>query len=210
MSQRSGKLITFEGSDGSGKSTNIELMREYLTKSGVDVLVTREPGGTEVGELVRNILLTCDDLTTTTELLLIFAARAQHIEQVIVPALASGKCVLSDRYIDATYAYQGFGRGMEERVIKAIELVLPNFIKPDLTILFDVPVALSFDRMRLRDNPSDRFEAEAIQFFENVRNGYLYRAKQFPERIKVIDSTQPLSDVENNVKQELKTYLKLQ
>jgi dTMP kinase len=198
-------FITLEGIEGAGKSTVIDFIENFITSSGYDVVKTREPGGTAIGEQVREILLNKnnDKLTDDTELLLIFAARAQHLSEIILPNLTSNKIVLCDRFIDASYAYQGAGRGIEQSKINLLEnWVMPD-IKPDLTFLLDLDPKIAFERTNKRSD-ADRFESEDIHFFEKIRQYYLERAENEPERFRVINSELSLEDVQEQIKNILK------
>jgi dTMP kinase len=187
------KFITFEGMDGAGKSTHLAWFADTLRQRGQDVVVTREPGGTALGEQLREILLH-QTMAMDTEALLMFAARAEHIEQVIKPALLAGKVVISDRFSDASFAYQGAGRGMDWEKLKQLEAWLHGDMHPDLTVFFDVPVDVA--RLRLANNATlDRFEQEHGEFFERVRAGYHRRVQENPQRYAVIDAAQPLDKV---------------
>lgn len=189
------KFITFEGVDGAGKSTHLAWFADALRQRGLDVLVTREPGGTVVGEQLREMLLN-QPMSIGTEAMLMFAARLEHVEQVIQPALRAGKCVISDRFSDASFAYQGAGRGMDWDKLKQLESWVG--VQPDLTLFFDVPVEVA--RQRLANNVSlDRFEQERDDFFNRVRSGYHRRVAEAPQRFRVIDAAQSL----NAVKQQL-------
>ncbi len=189
-------FITLEGGEGAGKSTNLEFVRQWLQRAGRDVVVTREPGGTELGERVRDILLHRRELqiSAESEMLLMFAARAEHIARVIRPALAAGKIVLCDRFTDATYAYQGGGRWIPAERIAEIETWVQGDLRPDLTLLFDLPVEAGRQRAGQRSEP-DRFEQENDDFFTRVRATYLARAKREPGRVRVIDAGQSREDV---------------
>ena len=198
-------FITLEGIEGAGKSTVIDFIENFITSSGYDVVKTREPGGTAIGEQIREILLnkSNDKLTDDTELLLIFAARAQHLSEIILPNLTSNKIVLCDRFIDASYAYQGAGRGIEQSKINLLEnWVMPD-IKPDLTFLLDLDPKIAFERTNKRSD-ADRFESEDIHFFEKIRQYYLERAENEPERFRVINSELSLEDVQEQIKNILK------
>lgn len=194
------KFITFEGIEGSGKTTNLNFLAETLRSKKINVTVTREPGGTQMGEKIREILLANykETVYAATELLLLFAARCQHIENIIRPALIAGDCVLSDRFTDASYAYQGGGRGVPFGTIEFLENMVQKDLRPDLTIVFDIPVELSVQRIKKRKN-IDRIEQEKIDFFARVRQVYLERAKSMPERTVIIDSTQPLVSVQREL-----------
>lgn len=192
-----GLFITLEGPEGAGKSTNLRYLAERLTAAGLDVLTTREPGGTEIGERVREILLTpsAEPMATDTELLLMFAARAQHLQQRILPALYDGKVVLCDRFTDATYAYQGGGRGVPLERIAQMEDFVQGHLRPHLTLVFDLPVESGMTRAVARGQ-LDRFEQEPLEFFESVRESYLLRALQAPGRYRVINAGQALEQVQ--------------
>ncbi len=204
----SGRFITVEGSEGVGKSSNLDFIESLLIGAGKTVVRTREPGGTELGERLRAILLDakqqniCDD----AELLLMFAARAQHLAEVIRPALAAGKWVLCDRFTDATYAYQGAGRGIPFERIAVLEQWVQGDLRPDLTLLLDMPVADGLARAGARSAP-DRFEREQAAFFERVREGYLQRARQEPERFRIIDASPPLPEVQAQIRAALEPFL---
>ncbi len=187
------KFITFEGVDGAGKSTHLSWFAETLRARGIDVLLTREPGGTPLGERLREILLS-EPMHAETEALLMFAARREHIEQVIQPALARGTWVISDRFSDASFAYQGGGRGLDTGKLEQLEQWTHGGFQPDLTLLFDIPVEIA--RQRLSNNQSlDRFEQEQAVFFEKVRKAYLDRYAKAPQRFALIDAAQPLEQV---------------
>ena len=187
------KFITFEGVDGAGKSTHLSWFAEALRQRGQDVVVTREPGGTALGEQLREILLH-QTMGMDTEALLMFAARAEHIAQVISPALLAGRVVISDRFSDASFAYQGSGRGMDWGKLKQLEAWVHNDLQPDLTLFFDVPVEVARLRLANKTTP-DRFEREHGDFFERVRAGYHRRVQENPQRYAVIDAGQSLESV---------------
>jgi len=195
-----GLFVTLEGPEGAGKSTNREYLAERLRASGVDVVLTREPGGTPLAERIRELLLTPADepMAVDTELLLVFAARAQHLAQVIRPALERGAVVLCDRFTDATYAYQGGGRGLSIERIAQLEVFVQGELRPDLTLIFDLPVEVGLARAAARGR-LDRFEQEGLRFFESVRRAYLERAKAAPSRYRIIDAGQPLNVVQQDV-----------
>lgn len=201
---RKGKFITLEGGEGVGKSTNLAFIQQFLESKGLSVVVTREPGGTVLAEKLRSLLLENQQETISekTELLLMFAARVQHIANVINPALERGDWVLCDRFTDATYAYQGGGRGIDINVIAWLEQFVQAQLQPDLTLLFDAPVELGMQRAKKR-GALDRFENEKLAFFSQVREAYLQRARQYSERIKIIDATQSLENVQNDIQQLL-------
>ena len=188
------KFITLEGIDGAGKSTHLNWLAERLRSQGKNVLVTREPGGTPLGEVLRELLLH-QAMHLETEALLMFAARREHLDKVIIPALRDGIWVISDRFTDASFAYQGGGRGLDESKLKILEQWVQQDLQPNLTLLFDVTLEIS--RKRLSSNASlDRFEQEKQDFFRRVRDAYLKRAAQFPERIRVIDSGRALNEIQ--------------
>jgi dTMP kinase len=193
-----GKFITLEGGEGVGKTTNLAFIKDYLSSHDISVVVTREPGGTALAEEIRNLLLdkNSEAMSENAELLLMFAARAQHIQHVIDPALAQGKWVLCDRFTDATYAYQGGGRNMRMSAIEWLENLVQGALRPDLTLLLDAPIEIGIERARERGD-FDRFEAEKLSFFEQVRQAYLVRAELHPERIKLIKANRPLADVQS-------------
>ena len=201
MTKRRGKFITLEGGEGVGKTTNLSFIKTYLQSHDIPVVVTREPGGTPLAEKIRLLLLAIDSepVSSQTELLLMFAARAQHISQIIEPALASGQWVLSDRFTDATYAYQGGGRNLSMQDIAWLEKWVQGQMRPDLTLLLDAPVETGMARAGKRGT-FDRFETEKLHFFERVRQAYLQQALRYPQRIKVIEADQALTDVQNAVK----------
>lgn len=199
-----GKFITLEGGEGVGKTTNLSFIREYLIAQGISVVVTREPGGTVLAEKLRTLLLENQNevISEKTEILLMFAARAQHITNVINPALERGDWVLCDRFTDATYAYQGGGRGIDTQVIAWLEQFVQAGLQPDLTLLFDAPIELGMQRAKKRGS-LDRFENEKLAFFNQVREAYLQRAQQYSGRIKMIDATQSLENVQQDIRQWL-------
>jgi len=195
-----GLFITLEGPEGAGKSTNREYLAERLRERGVDVLLTREPGGTPLAERIRELLLDPSDepMAADAELLLVFAARAQHLQQVIRPALAKGSVVLCDRFTDATYAYQGGGRGLSIERIAQLEQFVQGELRPDLTLIFDLPIEIGLARAAARGR-LDRFEQEGRGFFEAVRQAYLQRAEQAPQRYRVLDAGQTLAQVQADI-----------
>lgn len=195
------KFITLEGMDGAGKSTHISSIIELLSARGVEVVSTREPGGTELGERLRKLLLH-EAMHPETETLLMFAARREHIAHVIAPALARGAYVLSDRFTDATYAYQCGAKGVAASKIELLEQWVQDGLQPDMTLLFDVPVEVSMQRLSAARTP-DKFERESADFFTRIRNAYLQRAQQNPARFKVIDSNRPLEEVAQSVIQAI-------
>ncbi|MFW6092795.1 MAG: dTMP kinase [Pseudomonadota bacterium] len=204
MSSR-GRFITLEGGEGVGKSTNLAFVAAHLRAAGVEVVTTREPGGTPVAEAIRRLLLEVQEepMAEMTELLLVFAARAQHLERVIEPALARGAWVVCDRFTDATYAYQGAGRGLDVAVIEALERLVQRGREPDLTLYLDLSPEAA--EGRLGDRERDRFEREARAFFERVREGYLARAAA--PRFRVLDAARPLEAVQGALAAALDAYL---
>lgn len=195
-----GRFITVEGIEGVGKSTNLDAICAYLERHGVDAVRTREPGGTPVGEAVRGLLLSSElpTMGAETELLLMFAARAEHLRQRILPALEAGQWVVCDRFTDASYAYQGAGRGIPERHITMLEDWVQGGLEPDLTILLDAELDVALGRVHARGE-SDRFERETLAFFERVRGCYRSRAEAFPERFRVVDADRALECVTRDV-----------
>ena len=193
-----GKFITLEGMDGAGKSTHIPDIIKLLEGKGVEVISTREPGGTVLGEQLRTLLLN-ESMHPETETLLMFAARREHIAQVIEPALSQGAWVLSDRFTDATYAYQSGGRGVLANKVIELEAWVQGSLQPDMTLLFDVPVEVSVARLASARTP-DKFERESPDFFTKIRNAYLDRARNNPKRFCIINSNQALEDVKAEVK----------
>lgn len=206
-----GTFITFEGIDGSGKSTQLRLLANYLQQAGCDVLLTREPGGTPVGNRLRAALLDAhEEVDPLTELLVFAADRAQHVRRVLRPALEKGRIVFSDRYADATAAYQGAGRGFSPELISEIIQLATEGLKPDLTVLFDLPVDDSTTRTRRRTNgtqPGDRLDSENAEFHNRVREAYLRLAQAEPERIKVVQTNQPLELTQRQVRQIVIPFL---
>lgn len=200
-----GKFITFEGIDGAGKSTHIGFVAEFLAARGKTVVSSREPGGTALGEKLRALLLH-EKMHLETEALLMFASRREHMAQVIEPALARGDWVLSDRFTDASFAYQSGGRGLERSKLEALEQWVHPQLQPDLTLLFDVPLAVARQRLDAT-RTLDKFEREQAEFFEKCRNEYLRRAAQFPERIVVVDSTQTIDSIQLRLAEVLERLL---
>ena len=205
---KKGLFITLEGIEGAGKSTAVDFIEDFLTKKGHDVIKTREPGGTVIGEQIREILLKNENYTLTydTELLLVFSARAQHIQEVILPALSSGKIILCDRFTDASYAYQGGGRGIDASRINLLEKWVQGDLRPNLTLLFDLDVSIGMQRTKKRSD-ADRFEREEINFFKKIRNTYLERAKNEPQRFRIINSASSLESVKEQIITILKDFL---
>ena len=208
MSQTRGMFITVEGGEGVGKSTNLAFIAEQIRANGRELVTTREPGGTAIAESIRRLFLEQNDepMAEMTELLLVFAARAQHIERVIKPALAADKWVLCDRFTDATYAYQGGGRGLDTQIIAALEQLVQRELRPDVTFLLDAPVEIGAARVAAR-GASDRLESEQQVFFQRVRDCYLQRAHVEPQRFRVIDAAQPLAQVQAQLQTVLQPLL---
>jgi len=203
-----GKFITLDGGEGLGKSTNLTFIQNTLEARGISICITREPGGTVLAEKLRHLLLEteAEAITEQTELLLMFAARAQHLHHVIKPALAQGQWVLCDRFTDATYAYQGGGRKMNLDSIAWLEQFVQQGLEPDLTLLFDAPVELGIERAKKRA-VLDRFESEQLSFFNAVRKMYLLQAEKHPQRIKVINAAQSLDAVQTELSKLVKNLL---
>ena len=198
-----GLFITFEGIDGAGKSTHVAWSANFLQAQGIALTLTREPGGTALGEKLRELLLaTQGPIHPETEALLMFSARRQHLEDVIRPALARGDCVLCDRFTDASFAYQGGGRGVEKRKLAMLEAWVHPDLQPDLTVLFDVSAEVGQERVARIKSP-DRFERENAAFFARVRDAYLERMKQSPHRFVRLDGTRPIAGVQEELKQKL-------
>lgn len=199
-------FITFEGADGSGKSTQQKMAAQYLHDKGYNVLVTRDPGGTPLGQKIREILLHHDGkIAPYCELFLYLADRAQHIEEKIIPALNEGKVVLCDRYVDSTLAYQGYARGLSTEEIFMLNNIVAQSLMPDLTFVFDVSTEVAEKRV---GETKDRLESEAKEFHQKVREGFLDLAKKYPERIKIIDANQSINNVHSDVIEILSNYLK--
>ena len=203
----SGLFITIEGIECVGKSTNAKFISDLLNKKNIKTHVTREPGGTSLGEKIRKILLfeQDDSISPLGELLLLFAAREKHINEVIKPNLEQGKWVISDRFTDASFAYQGFGRGLGFDQVNQLKQIIQNDFDPDLTFLLDAPIDVIKSRRKL--NPNDRFESEDRQFFERVRQGYLQLASVFEDRVRIIDATQPIEQVQSEIQSYLLDFI---
>lgn len=205
---RRGRFITLEGGEGVGKSTNLAFAREHLQSRGIDPLVTREPGGTPLAEEIRSLLLAAREelVDPMAELLMIFAARAQHLSRVVLPALEAGSWVLCDRFTDATYAYQGGGRGVSMVAIATLETLVQGELRPDLTVLLDMPVAPALERAGNRSDP-DRFESEEEAFFRRVRSTYRARADAAPKVYQLVDAGQPLAQVQSDIAAALDRFI---
>lgn len=208
-----GLFITLEGIDGTGKSTQHRLLAQYLAKRGYKVNATREPGGTPVGEKIRNILLASDTgkLAPIAELTLMYAARAQHLEEVVRPALRRGEIVLSDRFSDASMAYQGYGRKLGAATVRAIDQIICGPTKPDLTLVLDLAPRTALARARGREvrqkSRHGRFEVQGLNFHKRVRRGYLTIAKQEPERVKLVDADRPVHEVQAEICRQIDFFL---
>jgi dTMP kinase len=203
-----GKFITIEGTEGVGKSTNIATIEKWFTASGIDFLSTREPGGTSLGEEIRQLLLShrSEKIDAMAELLLIYAGRAQHINEKIVPALEAGTWVLCDRFTDATYAYQGYGRGLKEELITALADMVHGQLQPDLTMLLDIDPKIGLARIKKRRSP-DRFEKEEQAFFDRVRQGYYAQITKNSGRYCLIDASQSPAQVAGNIQTCLDNFV---
>ncbi|PKO31853.1 MAG: dTMP kinase [Betaproteobacteria bacterium HGW-Betaproteobacteria-7] len=199
-----GKFITFEGIDGAGKSSHVDWLAERLRQRGLTVQVTREPGGTALGEKLRDLLLN-QSMHLETETLLMFAARREHLAQVIEPALARGEWVVCDRFTDATHAYQGGGRGLERSKLQALEHWVHEHLQPNLTLLFDLPLEVARERIAVASRDLDRFEQERADFHERVRHAYLERAHGHPERMRVIDANNTLDNIRKRLEEIIAT-----
>lgn len=206
--EKAGSFITFEGVEGAGKTTNIEFIAEKIQSTGQEIILTREPGGTKIGEAIRDILLSKDlpEMHHDTELLLMFAARAEHVQRVILPALNAGKWVLCDRFTDASYAYQGAGRGIDLSRIATLENWVQGDLRPDHTFLFDLDAKTGLARATSRGE-TDRFEQQHIDFFNKVRQHYLNRAQQNPQRFKIIHAQHDLKMVQQQITEKLNEIL---
>ena len=191
----SGKFITFEGIDGAGKSSHVEWLADWLRQRGKTVKVTREPGGTPLGEQLRQLLLLSEPMQLETETLLMFAARREHLARVIEPALARGEWVVCDRFTDATYAYQGGGRGLDRAKLVILEQWVHGHLQPDLTLLFDLPLEVARERIALTERQLDRFEQEKADFHDRVRHAYLERAAMHAGRIQIVPANRRLEDI---------------
>lgn len=205
---KTGKFITLEGTEGAGKTTAIEAIRQWAAENNVELVLTREPGGTPTSEKIRELLLDKNNagILPDTELLLMFAGRAQHVNELILPAIEQGKWVVCDRFTDATYAYQGGGRNIDIQKIEQLENWVQGDFRPDLTLLLDLPVDMGLARASNRSEP-DRFELEKASFFERVRKVYLHRAAQFPQQYRIIDATKSIEEVQAQVHKTLTRFI---
>jgi len=208
MNQNKGSFISLEGSEGVGKTSSLKFIEDQIRKLGHDVLITREPGGTDLAEQIRGLLLADrqEPVESKTELLLMFASRYQHVTQVIKPALDQGTWVICDRFVDASYAYQGGGRGISVEQIEQLEQWCLGHFKPDLTLLLDMSVEEGLERTKKRGK-ADRFETEKMAFYENIRRAYLNRAKTDPKRMKIIDASPSMAQVQQSIKQTLDSFI---
>ncbi len=203
-----GRFITVEGVEGAGKSTHLQFVRDLLASNGIEVVTTREPGGTPLGESLRELLLmhSSDAMCIDAELLLMFAARAEHLNKVIIPALETGKWVLCDRFSDATYAYQGGGRGISIARIKTLEKLVLGKLRPHMTLILDVPLEIAMSRVSARGK-KDRFEEEDRAFFQRIRDAYKRLAETYPERCMRIDTSASISETQSRLRQVLVQYM---
>ena len=208
MNTKRGRLITLEGGDGVGKSTHIELLNTYLTEQGISVLTTREPGGTALGEALRKVLLR-DELEcgAEAEMMVLFAARTQHLHAVLRPAIALGEWVLCDRFTDATFAYQGGGRGIPLERIAYLETFVQENFQPDLTLLLDLPIEEGLIRAAERGGRTDRFEKQNLAFKERIRQSYLRRQRDYPDRIHYVDASGSVDEIQTTLQRHIQTLL---
>lgn len=202
---RHARFITLEGVDGAGKSTHVQWMADHIAGRGISVITTREPGGTPVGERLRDLLLH-EDMHLATETLLMFAARNEHLETLIKPALEAGTWVVCDRFTDATYAYQGGGRQLGADRVQVLEAWVHDSLQPDCTFLFDVPLSVAHERLH-RGRELDRFEHEQVEFFERTRAAYLQRAENAPDRFRIVDATGAISDTRAMLRMQLNALI---
>jgi dTMP kinase len=201
-------FITFEGIEGSGKTTHVDLLSDYLCEKGLRVVKTREPGGTPVGEALRSVLLKKDlQVLPLTELLVFLASRAQHVEEVIRPALEEGNVVLCDRFVDASYAYQGYGRGIDLGIIETLNRLVTKGVRPNLTILLDCPVDVGLGR-KSADGNLDRFEKEELSFHQKIRNAYIELAEDDPKRFVVLNARKDLAKTQEVIREKVEKLLK--
>ncbi len=204
-----GLFITFEGIDGCGKSTQIKKAAQYLTKKGIQYILTREPGGTPVAEIIRDVILSPENsaMTNSCELLLYLAARAQHVTEKIVPALENGTVVLCDRFQEATFAYQGFGRGIPLHKLQLLNEFATGGLVPSRTFIFDISVECAFERMRKMNKAPDRLENNSKEFYQNIREGYLSLASAHPNRITLLRGDNAIDEIFDDVKKEIELLL---
>lgn len=203
-------FITFEGIDGSGKSTQVKLLRDFLENKGLKSYITREPGGTPLAEGIRNILLANEtgDLSPFSELFLYLACRREHLDRIIMPKLLAGQIVISDRFVDSSVAYQGSGRGIDLAIVDKLNRLATDNNYPDITFLMDICPKKSFERVSAkREKPLDRLENEGVEFLEKIRKGYLWIAEQYPERVKVIDAELPIEVIFKKIEEHIETLL---
>ncbi len=211
MAKKRGLFITIEGIEGAGKSTAISFIQSYFESKNIELVVTREPGGTQIAEAIRFVLLDYyeESMAEDTELLLMFASRAQHITQVIKPSIASGQFVLSDRFTDASFAYQGGGRGIPEKRIAILESWVQGELRPDITLLLDVSAKIGLSRIQKRQDAPDRIEQEELDFFERVRQSYLDRSLRYADQYRTIDAGESLEEVQGSIKKVLDDVIPL-
>jgi len=203
-----GRFISLEGIEGTGKSTQAKLLSDYLKEKGFEVVLTEEPGGTQIGLRIRELLLSVEHkgMTAVTELLLYNASRSQHIREIIVPAISSGAIVITDRFTDSTIAYQGFGRGIDLSLINSIDLIATERLRPDITILLDLDAEVGLKRNK-RINKTDRLELEDLEFHQRVRNGYHNLAEKEPERIKLIDASAGIQEIHSRISSIITNFI---
>ena len=203
-----GRFISLEGIEGTGKSTQAKLLSDYLKEKGFDVVLTEEPGGTQIGLRIRELLLSVEHkgMTAVTELLLYNASRSQHIREIILPAISRGAIVITDRFTDSTIAYQGFGRGIDQGLIDSIDLIATERLRPDITILLDLDAEVGLKRNK-GINKTDRLELEDLEFHQRVRNGYHNLAEKEPERIKLIDASAGIQEIHNRVSSIITNFI---
>ena len=203
-----GRFISLEGIEGTGKSTQAKLLSDYLKEKGFDVVLTEEPGGTQIGLKIRELLLSVEHkgMTAVTELLLYNASRSQHIREIILPAISRGAIVITDRFTDSTIAYQGFGRGIDQGLIDSIDLIATERLRPDITILLDLDAEVGLKRNK-GINKTDRLELEDLEFHQRVRNGYHNLAEKEPERIKLIDASAGIQEIHNRISSIISNFI---
>jgi len=203
-----GRFISLEGIEGTGKSTQAKLLSDYLKEKGFDVVLTEEPGGTQIGLRIRELLLSVEHkgMTAVTELLLYNASRSQHIREIILPAISRGAIVITDRFTDSTIAYQGFGRGIDQGLIDSIDLIATERLRPDITILLDLDAEVGLKRNK-GINKTDRLELEDLEFHQRVRNGYHNLAEKEPERIKLIDASAGIQEIHKRISSIITNFI---